>query len=134
MKLMTALAATAALACATPAFAQDPQESIVSIYHVAPGHQVAFLKWMARQDAISQAAGVPASKLYVHTDGDSWDYVAISPVLTEAQDDAVAAAARAAGVNPMKGGMEMRQHVASHTDTYSIGPITAADYLEMVGE
>ena len=134
MKIMCALAATAALAFATPAAAQDVPEAIVSIYHVAPGHQAAFLKWMARQDAISTAAGVPTGQLYVHTDGDSWDYVIIAPVLTEAQDEAVGNAARAAGVNPMKGGMEMRQHVASHTDTYTIGPITAADYLEMVGE
>ena len=134
MKLTVVLAATAALAFASPATAQDAPQSIVSIYHVAPGHQVAFLKWMARQDAISAAAGVPASKLYVHTDGDSWDYVLIGPVLTDAQDEAVGKAARAAGVNPMKGGMQLRQHLASHTDTYPIGPVSAADYLKMIGE
>lgn len=134
MKLNFALAATAALAFATPLAAQDAPESIVSIYHIAPGHQVAFLKWMARQDAISAAAGVPASKLYIHTDGDSWDYVSIAPVLTDTQDAAVGAASEAAGVNGMRSGLELREHVASHTDTFTIGPVSAADYLKMVGE
>ncbi|WP_265569428.1 hypothetical protein [Sphingomicrobium nitratireducens] len=132
MKPITVLAAAAAFAFATPAIAADPPESIVSIYHVAPGHQEAFLQWLARQEAISASAGVPASQLYVHTDGDSWDYVVVAPVLTEAQDEAVAKATTAAGVNGMRGGLELRQHITGHTDTFTIGPVTAQAYLEMV--
>ena len=49
---ITMLAAAAALLCsiATPASAQQPATGIVSIYHVAPGHQVMFLKWLAEQE------------------------------------------------------------------------------------
>ena len=95
------VAAAAALACAfaTPVVAQTPAKSIVSIYHVAPGHQVAFLKWIDQQNRISAAAGLPAGQLYAHTDGDSWDYVIIAPATTEAQDAAFEAAGKKMGIN-----------------------------------
>lgn len=129
-------AAAAALTCAfaTPAVAQSPGKAIVSIYHVAPGHQVAFLKWIDQQNRISAAAGIAGSQLYAHTDGDSWDYVIISPVTTEAQDDAFDAAGKKMGINTMRGGMELRSHLTSHTDTFVNGPMTAAEYLAMIGE
>ena len=136
MRIKLAFAAAAALACAyaTPAVAQDAPTSIVSIYHVAPGHQVAFVKWLANQDEMSAAAGVAKSQLYIHTDGDSWDYVVISPATTEAQDAAFDAVARKRGLNPRRGGLELRKHVTSHTDTFTRGPTSAADYLAFIGE
>ena len=51
-----------------------------------------------RRTALLAAAGVPAGKLYAHTDGDSWDYLAIDPVTTPAQDEAVDAAAKKMGM------------------------------------
>ena len=92
MKLKLILAAAAACAFASPAVGQEAPEHIVSLYRAAPGQQVALLKWMARQDRASAAAGVAASQIYVHTSGDSWDYLVINPVTTKAQDDAVEAA------------------------------------------
>jgi hypothetical protein len=129
-------AAAAAFACAfaTPAAAQSPAKSIVSIYHVAPGHQVAFLKWIDQQNRISAAAGLPGGQLYAHTDGDSWDYVIIAPVTTDAQDAAFDAAGKKMGINTMRGGIELRTHLTSHTDTFTNGPMTAAEYLAMIGE
>jgi hypothetical protein len=133
-----ALAASAALiicALATPASAQpNPGRAIVSIYHIAPGQQAAFLKWQAQQDRISTAAGVAPGQLYVHTDGDSWDYMIVNPVTTEAQDAALEAAGKKMGVNTARGGLQMRTYVNSHTDTFVRGPMSAADYLAMVGE
>jgi membrane-bound lytic murein transglycosylase B len=130
------VAAAAALACAfaTPAAAQSPGKAIISIYHVAPGHQVAFVKWMDQQSRISAAAGIPASQLYAHTDGDSWDYVVIAPVTTQAQDAAFEAAGKKMGINTMRGGMELRTHLTSHTDTFTNGPMSTGDYLKMIGE
>lgn len=131
-----AVAAAAALAFAVPgaALAQTPGKAIVSIYHVAPGHQVAFLKWLDQQNRVSAAAGVPGGQLYAHTDGDSWDYVVIAPVTTEAQDAAFDAAAKKMGINTMRGGIELRAHITSHTDTFTNGPMTPAEYLAMIGE
>lgn len=129
-----AFAAAAALAVALATPAQAAPKSIVSIYHVAPGQQLGFLRWLDQQDRISTAAGVAKGQLYAHTDGDSWDYVVIYPVTTDAQDAAVDAAGKKMGVNTMRGGLELRKYISSHTDTFTNGPMTAADYLAMLGE
>jgi hypothetical protein len=73
-------------------------------------------------------------QLYIHTDGDSWDYMGINPVTTDAQDQALDAAAKKLGV--MSGPrvpLELRKHIASHTDTYTIGPITAEQAVARLG-
>ena len=136
MRFITLTAAAAALACAfaTPASAQASSKAIVSIYHVAPGQQVGFLKWLDQQDRISAAAGLTKGQLYAHTDGDSWDYVVVYPVTTAAQDDAFDAAGKKMGINTMRGGLDLRKYLTSHTDTFVRGPMTAAEYLAFVGE
>jgi membrane-bound lytic murein transglycosylase B len=136
MKLKLALAAAAALACtfAAPAIGQVAGRAIIQIYHVAPGQHVAFLKWLDQQDRVAAAAGIPKGQFYAHTDGDSWDYLVISPATTEAQDAAMDAAGKKMGVNMMRGGIELRKYITSHTDTYVRGPMSAADYLNTLGE
>ena len=133
MKFAMMIAATT-LAFAVPAHAAEPGKAIVAIYHVAPGQHLGFLKWLDQQDQLSAAAGIPKSQLFAHTDGDSWDYMVINPVTTEAQDKASDAAAKKMGINPMRGGLEMRKYIASHTDTFVRGPMSAAEYLALVGE
>ena len=137
MKLKLALAAAAASAClwSVPAIGQDAPQHIVSLYRAAPGQQVALLKWMARQDQAAMAAGLPASQIYVHTSGDSWDYMVINPVTTKAQDDAVDAAAKKLGLTSgPRASIEFRTMIASHTDTTTNGPMTAAQILARLGE
>ncbi len=134
-KLFLAAAAATACALASPAVGQEAPEHIVSLYRAAPGQQVALLKWMAAQDRASAAAGVAPSQVYVHTSGDSWDYLVINPVTTEAQDDAVDAAAKKMGIaNGPRASIEFRTMIASHTDTTSNGPTTAAQILATLGE
>jgi len=136
MKLGMIFAAAAAAACAfaTPAVSQDAPQHIVSLYRAAPGQQVSLLKWMARQDQASIAAGLPASQIYIHVSGDSWDYLVINPVTTKAQDDAVEAAAKKMGITSgPRAGIEFRTMIASHTDTTSDGPMTAAQILAALG-
>ena len=119
----------------TSSSAQDGPTAIVSIYHAAPGQQVALLKWFARQDRIAAAAGTPPAQLYVHQDGADWDYVLIQPETTKAQDDAYEAAAKRLGVDVgPRSGIEFRKHITSHSDTVARGPTTAAAYLSLVGE
>jgi membrane-bound lytic murein transglycosylase B len=135
MNLRLAIAAAAAsIVTSTPAGAQNAPQAIVGIYHVAPGHQLEFLKWMDQQDRVAAAAGVPRGQLYAHVDGDSWDYLIISPMTTAAQDAAVEAAGKRMGVNMMRGGLELRKHITSHTDTFVRGPMSVAQYLAMLGE
>lgn len=129
-KLIAAVAAACALSLATPAIAAEPGHAIVSLYRAAPGQQVALLKWMAQQDKAAAAAGVGAAQIYVHTSGDSWDYLVINPTTTDAQDAAIEAAAKKMGLaTGPKASIEFRTMIASHTDTYSVGPTTAADIL-----
>jgi hypothetical protein len=136
MKLAAA-AAVGAIASGTIVYAQasgPAPRAIVSLYHAAPGQQEALLGWFAEQDRVARAAGVAPMQLYIHTDGDSWDYMGINPVTTDAQDEAMDAAAKKMGL--MSGArvpLELRKHISSHTDTYTIGPITAEQAIARLG-
>ena len=137
MTFKLALAATAALAFTsmTPALAQSSNRATVSLYRAAPGHQIELLKWLAQQDQIAAAAGVAPGQVYAHTDGDSWDYMVVFPQTTPAQDDAIDAAAKKMGLpyGPMVG-IELRKHIAVHTDTLVRGPMSAAEMLANLGQ
>ena len=141
MKQLMKLAAAAALgaiASGTIVYAQggaaEPHARI-ALYRAAPGQQVALLMWVAQQDRIAQSVGLAPSRLYAHTVGDSWDFLAIDPVTTPAQDQALDAAAKKMGV-PIgaASSLEFRKDIAMHTDTFVIGPVTPAQYLAMAGQ
>lgn len=129
-KYLAASAAAAMLCLASPIAAAEPGKVIVSLYRAAPGQQVALLKWLAQQDRVAQDAGLPATQIYVHTSGDSWDFMIINPQTTQAQDDAVEASAKKLGiVTGPKASIEFRKMIGSHTDTYANGPMSAAQIL-----
>ena len=136
---LAAAAALGAIASGTAVYAQagspEPPKARVALYRAAPGEQVALLRYFAGQNRAAQAAGVPVGQLYVHTDGDSWDYLAIDPITTKAQDAATDAAKKKMGmpIGPAAS-LEFRKHIALHTDTFVIGPVTAAQYLAMAGQ
>lgn len=142
MKQLFKLAAAAALGAITSGtivYAQvgspQPPKARVALYRAAPGQQVALLRWMAAQNRAAQAAGLPIGQLYAHTDGDSWDYLAIDPVTTPAQDAAMDAAARKMGMaTGPAASLEFRKYIAMHTDTFAIGPVTPQQYLSMAGQ
>ena len=135
MKLAAA-AAAGAIASGTIVYAQaapaDPR-AVVSLYRAAPGQQEALLRWFADQDRVARSVGQPQMQLYVHTDGDSWDFMGINAVTTDAQDQAFEAAARKMGVvaGP-RAGMELRKYLAYHTDTMTVGPITVDQALARI--
>jgi hypothetical protein len=128
--LVAACALAAAAPRWTPQDKKDPGRARITIYHVAPGKHLDFLKWMAAQDEVAKEAGVPTVQLYAHIDGDSWDYVGIAPVTTLEQDkklDEIAAKrGRKTGV---PGSIEFRELLASHTDTFAAGPTSAAELV-----
>lgn len=127
-----------ALVLAVPARAQDAdqnKEVIVTIVHAAPGQQVALLHWLADREAAAKQAGVPAGQLYVHEDGDSWDFLTIAPRTTPEQDAAVEAAAKEMGLaTGAAAWVEYRKFTLSHTDTYATGPLTPSDVLKAIGQ
>lgn len=112
---------------------QATQRAIVSIYRIAPGKQLAFLKWQAARDAVDKEVGVPATQWYAHMDGDSWDYIAVAPYVDDATSDRLDAAARKRGLKAgPAAGLEMREFVSSHTDTIAAGPMTAGEMVARV--
>ncbi|MGH8213050.1 MAG: hypothetical protein ACREPP_07490 [Rhodanobacteraceae bacterium] len=107
-------------------------QAYVSLYRVAPGKHVAFLKWMADRDALDKQLGLPQAQWYAHMEGDSWDYMAVAPVLTAAQQKREDDAARAKGMTAgVAASIEFRSMIASHTDTLAAGPMTATEMSAM---
>jgi hypothetical protein len=130
--------ALASLTLAPTVRAQDksPGEAIVSMYQVSAGKHLEFLKWMAKREAITKEAGGPATMWYVHTNGDGWDYVGITPQLDGAKqaglDKKVDEISKAKGLTiGMKASLEFRQFIAKHSDTFAMGPMTADEIVKM---
>jgi hypothetical protein len=110
---------------------QEVPHGMVSIYRVAPGKHLEFLRWQAARDAATVEAGFGPTQWYAHLDGDSWDYVGIAPARTEAQDDQVDAILKRNRLTTgFKASLEFRTMIAYHTDTYAIGPTTAAALID----
>jgi hypothetical protein len=122
-----------ALSALTPAQAQaqEPGTVLIGIYHVAPGKHLDFLRWQAARDAAATEAGAAATQWYVHTNGDSWDFISVAPEGTPQMDDKVDAILQRKGLTTgFKASLEFRTLISSHTDTLAHGPTTAAALLE----
>jgi hypothetical protein len=117
------------------AVAKEPPHVIVSLYRLAPGKHLDFLKWMAANEAIDKEAGVPSPQIYVHTNGDAWDYMIVAPDLDDAQQAKQDAAAKAHGRKVGFGAsLEFRAYMAWHTDTFANGPMTATELVASANE
>jgi hypothetical protein len=111
--------------------AQEMKEAEISIYRIAPGKHLDFLKWQAEVQAVQAEAGVPATQWYAHLDGDSWDYLSIGPILTDEQEKKVEELQMKKGMpTGFKGGLKFRQFISSHTDTTVAGPTTPAELVK----
>src|SRR5262245_57357763 len=138
--LCTALLLAATLASASPprlvvSETKPEGRARISLYRVAPGRHLDFLKWQAAQDEVAKEAGVPAPQVYAHLDGDSWDYMLVSPVTTPEQDRKLDAIAKSKGLKVgMPAMLEFRALLASHTDTLAAGPLSARELVEMARE
>ena len=112
----------------------EPGHAVVSLYRVAPGKHLELLKWFAAREALEKEVGVKPTQWYMHVDGDSWDFIAIGPELTDEQDARIDELARKKGLKVgLKGALEFRQYIASHTDTSVRGPMTATEIVQAAG-
>jgi hypothetical protein len=128
------LAVACALAVAAPRWTPkdkaEPGRARVTIYRVAPGKHLDCRQWMAAQAEIATEGGVATVQLYAHINGDSWDYVGIAPVTTPEQDKKLDEITAKRGLKTgLPGSLEFRQLLASHTDTFAAGPLSAADLV-----
>jgi hypothetical protein len=87
---------------------------------------------MAARDEVAREAGIATVQLYAHLDGDGWDYVGIGPVTTPEQDrKADEVAARRGLKTGFPASLEFRQLLSSHSDTFAVGPTTAAELVAL---
>lgn len=127
----------AAICSAPPAGAEDAKawpEAQFEIFKMAPGKQESFIRKLAQWDEVSAAGGQPPTQMFIHQDGDDWDVLLFKPFpktpITPAQQAAMDAKAEELH---LKTGpaffLEMRENVASHTETKTHGPLSAAQWL-----
>jgi hypothetical protein len=124
------------IASAQQAAAQGGQESVITIYNVAAGKHLDFLKWMAEGEAVDKEAGAPTPQWYVHHNGAGWDYISIAPQLSASDQEAMGKKIddlrKKKGLpTGMAASLKFRQFVSNHSDTYSGGPYSAADLVKM---
>ncbi len=113
----------------------EPGRYLINIYNASAGKHLAFLNWMAQQEAIAKEAGAPPTMWFRHLDGASWDYIAIAPVGTGAQEEELGkktdAIAKAKGLpTGAAAQLEFRALLSTHTDTYAAGPMTAEELVK----
>ena len=127
----TLAAASAFAAEPAPEPQREPQRMLVEIYRIAPGEHQAFLEAIASYDEANRLAGLPPRQLYVHSDGASWDFMLIQPA--EIPPEKSAALGEAWKKLGLPSGadffLSFRKYIAEHTDTFVLGPTSAADYL-----
>jgi len=129
--LILALTAAPIAFAQTAAAAKKPPHAVISIYRIAPGKHVEFLKWIAAREGIDKEVGIAATQWYAHTDGDAWDYVSVGPATSSEQDDKLDAALKKHGLTSgFKQHIEIRQFIAAHTDTFAVGPVSAAELVD----
>jgi hypothetical protein len=128
-----ALVAVSTLVLAAPRWTPDkpePGRARISTYKAAPGRQLDLLKWIAAREEVNREAGVPPAQVYAHLDGADWDYLVLWPVTTPDQDRRADDLAAKKGLKiGFAASLEFRQLLASHSDTFAAGPMTAAELV-----
>lgn len=109
------------------------------IFKLAPGRHEAFMQDVARGDEVSKAGGLPPIQLYIHQNGADWDVLMFKPVtdIKLSPEQEAAMAAKSKELNMPSGPaffVDFRKNVLSHTDTETIGPVSAADWLAKLEE
>lgn len=118
-----------------PVDSEGWSEAWFEIFKLAPGKQEEFIRGIARADEVSAAGGQPLIQMFVHQDGADWDVLLFKPVRKEQPTAAqeAAMAARRKELNMESGPayfVNIRETIASHTDTKTYGPISAAEWLK----
>jgi hypothetical protein len=120
-----------------PVSTPKPGRYTIQIFHVVPGKAIDFLKFNADREEIRNEAGAPPKQWYRHSDGADWDYLSITPLGSPAEEAASqeridAVTRKHNEATGAAGGMALRALLLDHTDTYVVGPMTAAQLLKEV--
>lgn len=132
-----ALGVCLALLGSQAANAEDkkPSRHLVAMYQVAAGKHLDFLKWMAAREAVAREAGASDTMWFMHQNGASWDFIAITPEPDAAKqaevDKKIDAISKQRGLSiGVRASLEFRQYMGTHSDTYALGPMTADELVK----
>lgn len=109
-------------------------EAWFEIFKLAPGKQEEFIRRIAQADEVSAAGGLPPIKLFFHQDGADFDVILFKPVTgVEPTPEQIAAMEKKSKELGLPSGpayfVNIRELVASHTDSKTYGPLSAAVWL-----
>ncbi len=137
--LVTIAPAAAQTAATAPAAAEEWPEAWFEIFKLAPGKQEEFVRRIDQVDQIAAAAGLPPIQLFFHENGADFDVILFKPVratkLTADQEARMDAKRKELG---MPRGpayfVNIREIVAEHTDSKTVGPVSAAKWLKRLDD
>ena len=143
MKRLMLAAAGTMLALTSPASAQTSgaaaaeeawPEAWFEIFRLAPGKHEEFVRRIAQSDQVSAAAGLPPTQLFFHEHGGDFDVILFKPVspqeVTPEQEAAMAAKRKELGLESGPAYyLGIRELIAEHTDSKTVGPVSAARWL-----
>ena len=141
--LATSLAAIFPAAAQTtapaPAAEQAWPEAWFEIFKLAPGKQEEFVRRVEQVDQIAAAGGLPPIQLFFHENGADFDVILFKPVrttkLTPEQEARMDAKRKELG---MPRGpayfVNIRDIVAAHTDSKTVGPVSAGKWLKRLDD
>lgn len=146
MKHLAALAIAVAAFHGVPAAAQQSApvpaveadapwpETWFEIFKLAPGKQEAFIRFIGQGDDVLAAGGQPPIQLFFHENGAEFDVILFKPVpvITPTSEQEAAMARRSKELGLPTGPayfIHIRELIASHSDTRTVGPVSAAQWL-----
>lgn len=131
---LTCVPAAAQTKPAAPAHPEEWPEAWFEIFKLAPGKQEAFIRRIDQTDQVRAAAGLPPTQLFFHSNGAEFDVILFKPVSasppTPEQEAKMAAKSKELGIPSGPAYfVDIREFIASHTDSKTIGPVSAAQWL-----
>lgn len=144
MKFVALTIAALALSATQPASAQAPApatqaeewpEAWFEIFKLAPGKHEDFIRRIDQTDQVRAAGGLPPTQLFFHENGAEFDVILFKPVSpvkpTPEQEAKMAAKRKELGIPSGPAYfVDIREFVASHTDSKTVGPVSAGQWLK----
>ncbi|MEG3181303.1 hypothetical protein [Sphingomonas sp. LT1P40] len=133
--MVPATAQTAAPSASAPVPAEQWPEAWFEIFKLAPGKQEAFIRRLDQTDQVRAAAGLPPVQLFFHENGADFDVILFKPVAaikpTPEQEAKMAAKRKGLGIPAGPAYfVDIREFVAAHTDSKTIGPVSAGQWIQ----
>jgi hypothetical protein len=130
----TIVPASAQTSPAAPAAAAEAwPEAWFEIFKLAPGKQEDFIRRLDQTDQVRAAAGLPPVQIFFHENGAEFDVILFKPVAaapTPEQEAKMAAKRKELGIPSGPAYfVDIREFIASHTDSKTIGPVSAGQWI-----